>query len=162
MSTKNKTDSSQNSTQATTFDPGSMQRYQGWAASMMPQLQALFSNPMGSPFFNQNVQTSTKAASGLAGRNISNSLLNFNRSGVGSGSMFSGARNSLMGSLNRYGSGMQFGGFSTTPSTTPRRICGTPGASAHRSSSRSKQAGLSRATPRQRRQRAALEVGCRS
>lgn len=111
MGTKQTTNSTQDSQQKTTFDPQSMQRYQGWASALMPQLQSMFSNPLGSPFFNQNLQASTKGASALAGRNMSNSLLNFNRSGVGAGSMFSGARNSLMGQNNRYGAGMQFQGF---------------------------------------------------
>ena len=99
------------STTTNNYDPQSMNRYQGWANSMMPQLQNLFSNPFSSPFFNLNMQQTTKGASALAGRNMSNALLNFGRTGVGSGLSTGGMRNSLLNQLQRQGSGMQYAGF---------------------------------------------------
>lgn len=113
MGTKTTTNSSgtQDSNQKTTFDPGSMQRYQSWGNQMFGQLGNMFQNPLGSPFFNQNMQASSRAATSLAGRNMSNSMLNYGRSGIGAGSMFGGARNALLSQLGRYSSGMQFQGF---------------------------------------------------
>lgn len=108
MGTKTQTDTSQK------FDPGSMNRYQGWQSSMMPVLQQLFQNPTGSPFFNQNLQQNTKAATQVGGRNASNALLNFQRSGIGGGSLGGGAKQSLLAGIGRYNSSLQYQGFSNT------------------------------------------------
>lgn len=113
--TSNQTQQQQSGSNAGTstfnFDPTSLSQMNSWKSQLFPQLSSMFSNPMGSPFFNQQLQASTKAASGLAGRNMGNALSQFNSSGIGSGSMNSGLRSSLMGGLNRYSSGLQFQGF---------------------------------------------------
>jgi len=73
-------------------------------------LMGLVANPFSSPFFNLNLQQQTKGASALAGRNMQNALLNFGRTGFGTGAT-GGMRTQLLSGLNRMGSGMQYGGF---------------------------------------------------
>jgi hypothetical protein len=139
MGTKTKTDNT--SSNAITFDPQSMQRYQNWqnllfggggggttggpfgVGGSFPGsnasitggggggLAGLFSNPFGNPFFNLNLQQQTRGASQVAGRNSQNALMNFNRSGIGGGSLGGGAFQSLLAGTGRYGSGLQFQGF---------------------------------------------------
>lgn len=105
MSTKTTTD------QSTKFDPSSKARYDQWGSSMLPQLQALFSNPFSSPFFNLNMQQQTKGATQVGGRNTMNALTNFQRSGMGGTSMGGGAMQSLLAGLGRSNSALQYQGF---------------------------------------------------
>ena len=93
------------------YDPASMNRYQSWAGGMLPQLQGLFNNPTGSPFFNFNLQQGQRVASGLSGRNTFNALQNFNRSGIGGGSLGSGARMQMFGDLGRQASNLGYQGW---------------------------------------------------
>jgi hypothetical protein len=88
-----------------------MNRYQSWAGGMLGPLQSLFQNPTGSPFFNFNLQQGQRTASGLAGRNNFNALQNFNRSGIGGGSLGSGARMQLFGDLGRQASNLGYQGW---------------------------------------------------
>jgi hypothetical protein len=141
----------QTTDQSTKFDPQSMNRYQGWQNFMatgqgfgMPGLksnsapmgsagnlgaamqgwgglQSFLSNPYGNPSYNLNVQNQTKGASALAGRGMSNALLNFNRTGMG-GTMNSGVMQSLLGSLNRFGSGLQYQGFQNANQTAQNNM----------------------------------------
>ena len=93
------------------YDPQSMNRYQSWAGGMLGPLQSLFQNPTGSPFFNFNLQQGQRTASGLSGRNTFNALQNFNRSGIGGGSLGSGARMQLFGDLGRQASNLGYQGW---------------------------------------------------
>jgi hypothetical protein len=99
------------STTTNAYDPASMNRYQSWAGGMLPQLQGLFNNPTGSPFFNFNLQQGQRTASGLSGRNNFNALQNFNRSGIGGGSLGSGARMQMFGDLGRQASNLGYQGW---------------------------------------------------
>jgi hypothetical protein len=108
MSTKTQTDSTNK------YDPGSMSRYSGWQSSMFPILQSLFQNPTGSQFFNQNLQQNQRSASQLGGRNSSNALLNFQRSGIGGGSLGGGAMQQLMSGAGRYSSSLGYQAWNST------------------------------------------------
>jgi hypothetical protein len=100
------------STTTNQYDAGSKSRYDQWQTQMMPILSQLFQNPTGSPFFNFNLGQQTRAATQVGGRNTSNALLNFDRSGIGGGTGGGGAKQSLLAGLGRYGSSLQFQGFS--------------------------------------------------
>lgn len=100
------------STTTNQYDPQSLNQFHGWTGSLYSPLQQLFNNPTGSPFFNFNLQQNQKAASGLAGRGMSNALLNFGRSGFGT--LGGGMRQSLLAGLNRVGSGLQYQGWANT------------------------------------------------
>lgn len=88
-----------------------MSRYSNWQNALFPQLQSLSQSPFASQFYNQNLQQNLRAGSQIAGRTGSNALLNFQRSGIGGGSVASGARTSLLNQIGRYGGGMQYQGF---------------------------------------------------
>jgi hypothetical protein len=94
--------SNKTSTTTNTYAPGALQNYQQWASQLFPQLSSMFSNPTGSPFFNQQLQQNTKAATQVSGRAGSNALLNFQRSGIGGTSMGGGAYQQLLSGIGRY------------------------------------------------------------
>lgn len=92
------------------FDPQSMKRYQGWQGAAMPWLQQMFTNPFGSSMFQQNLGQNMQASNRMGGNLMRNAFANFGLPNTAQGT--SGAKNALMAQLGRYGTNLNFQGFS--------------------------------------------------
>lgn len=96
-------------TSTNTYAPGALQNYTNWANQLNPFVSSMMSNPFSSPFYNLNIQQQTKAANSLSQRTGQNALQNFGMQNLGL--QGSGLMNSLLAKAGRYGSQLQYQGF---------------------------------------------------
>lgn len=100
----------QQTTQATTFDPSSMQQYQQFWQLASPLLNSMATNPFGSSSYALNLAQATQASQQAGSQAMRNALTNWNTSMGGSGAN-SGVRAALQSQLARYGSNLNYQGF---------------------------------------------------